>query len=148
MSTPTTIDEFICFALYKASHATSQAYREVLAPWNITYTQYLALVVLGAGERTVSELGAELGLDSGTLSPLLRRLESRELVVRERATHDERVVLVSLTDHGRATRAELISAVACLVPALTSPGDLPSFMSGLREITAGMRELTTARRAR
>jgi DNA-binding MarR family transcriptional regulator len=72
MPAPATLDEFVCFAMYTASHATTQAYREVLKPWKLTYPQYLAMVVLATGERTVSGLGEELGLDSGTLSPLLR----------------------------------------------------------------------------
>lgn len=67
MPAPATLDEFVCFAMYTASHATTQAYREVLKPWKLTYPQYLAMVVLATGERTVSGLGEELGLDSGTL---------------------------------------------------------------------------------
>ena len=76
------LDDFVCFAMYTASHATTQAYREVLKPWRLTYPQYLAMVVLATGERSVGELGEELGLDSGTLSPLLRRLDERGLVAR------------------------------------------------------------------
>lgn len=145
--TDTPLDDFVCFALYQASHATSQAYREVLSPWRLTYPQYLTLVVLATGERTVSALGQEVGLDSGTLSPMLRRLDERGLVARRRDLADERVVLVSLTDQGRATRTELTEAVGCLVPAfLTSSDDLVGLTRSLREITGRMRELTATHR--
>ena len=100
--TPQTLDDFVCFAMYTASHAMTQAYREVLKPWKLTYPQYLAMVVLATGERSVGELGDELNLDSGTLSPLLRRLDDRGLVVRRRDESDDRVVRVSLTEAGRA----------------------------------------------
>jgi len=137
------LDSMACFALYSASNAVGQAHRAALAPWNLTYTQYLALVVLADATAglTVSELGARLGLDSGTLSPLLRRLESRGLVSRERRSADERVVTVSLTDAGRTTRAELAGAVACLTPAygLGSLDELHQLIASLRGIAEGMR---------
>ena len=82
----------MCFALYSAANATVQAYRQVLAPWDLTYTQFLVLVVLGGEDRTVTAIGQELGLDSGTLSPLLGRLETRGMVTRRRQDRDERVV--------------------------------------------------------
>lgn len=140
MRTP--VDDFVCFAMYTASHATTQAYREVLKPWKLTYPQYLALVVLAAGERTVGELGAELALDSGTLSPLLRRLEARGLVARRRDSDDERVVRVSLTESGRATRLAVIEAAGCLVPAFLDSGrSLADLLAQLSAITANMRAL-------
>ena len=138
------LDAFVCFAMYTASHATTQAYREVLKPWNLTYPQYLALVVLATGERTVSELGAELSLDSGTLSPLLRRLEARELVARRRDTDDERVVRVSLTDAGREVHAAVIAAAGCLVPAFVDSGrSLADLLAQLAAITENMRALAS-----
>ncbi|WP_405371839.1 MULTISPECIES: MarR family winged helix-turn-helix transcriptional regulator [unclassified Microbacterium] len=101
-------DDMVCFGVYSASHAFTQAYRRVLAPWKLTYPQYLAVVSLAdRGPRSVKELGEELFLDSGTLSPLLRRLENRGLVSRERARSDDRIVEISLTDDGRALRREL-----------------------------------------
>ena len=100
------IDDQICFALYAASRALTTRYRELLAPLDLTYPQYLAMVVLWEGnEVSVARLGERLFLDSGTLSPLLRRLESRGLVSRSRSTSDERSVLVSLTADGDALRA-------------------------------------------
>ncbi|MCT9002533.1 MarR family winged helix-turn-helix transcriptional regulator [Microbacterium memoriense] len=144
----TALDDFVCFAMYTASHATTQAYREVLKPWRLTYPQYLAMVVLATGERTVSELGDEMSLDSGTLSPLLRRLDDRGLVARRRDTDDERVVRVRLTDEGRTVHAAVMDAVGCLVPAfLGGGGDLPELLRQLGAITDSMRELAATHRA-
>ncbi|WP_074318796.1 MarR family winged helix-turn-helix transcriptional regulator [Micromonospora cremea] len=100
----------VCFALYAASRALTDVYRPILDRFGLTYPQYLVLLVLW--ERpddapTVSELGAELRLDSGTLSPLLKRLEGAGLVVRQRSARDERRVEVSLTEQGRALRQQV-----------------------------------------
>lgn len=101
-------DEMVCLAVHSAARATTQAYRALLAPWGLTYTQYVVLVVLWTeGERTVSDLGERLQLDSGTLSPLLRRMETAGLLVRERRDRDERVVTVALTERGLELRQEL-----------------------------------------
>ncbi len=102
------IDGMLCFALYAASRATTQAYRRILKPWGLTYPQYLVLIELWEREpRTVGELGDDLALDSGTLSPLLSRLEKLGHVARTRSSDDARVVSISLTAQGRALRAEL-----------------------------------------
>lgn len=100
----------VCFALYAASRSLTDVYRPILDEFGLTYPQYLVLLVLW--ERpddapTVSELGAELRLDSGTLSPLLKRLEGAGLVVRRRSARDERRVEVGLTEQGRALREQL-----------------------------------------
>ncbi|MEV1144963.1 MarR family transcriptional regulator [Micromonospora sp. NPDC049799] len=109
----------VCFALYAASRALTDVYRPVLDGFGLTYPQYLVLLVLWerdardsgrdaqareADGLTVSELGAALRLDSGTLSPLLKRLEAAGLVVRRRSVRDERRVEVGLTAEGRALR--------------------------------------------
>lgn len=144
MRTGPKLDELVCFAIYSAANATSQAYRQVLAPWNLTYTQYLVLVVLAESDRTVSALGAELGLDSGTLSPLLRRLEARGLVARVRRDRDERVVTATLTEQGRSVQQSVAEAVGCLGPAfLSASGDLPGLIRQLREVSHAMKNLTT-----
>ncbi|GLY20571.1 putative transcriptional regulator, MarR family protein [Micromonospora sp. NBRC 101691] len=103
----------VCFALYTASRAVTDVYRPILDRLGLTYPQYLVLLVLWERDAapTVSELGTELRLDSGTLSPLLKRLEGAGLVVRRRAARDERRVEVELTDAGRALREP-----ACDVP--------------------------------
>ena len=89
MDAPTDIlslEQQICFALYNASRALTSRYRELLEPLGLTYPQYLSMLVLWeTGSATVSELGERLHLDSGTLSPLLRRLEANGLIRRERS---------------------------------------------------------------
>jgi len=102
------LDEQICFALYSASRAITATYRDLLAPFGLTYPQYLVLLVLWEdGTTSVSGLGRRLQLDSGTLSPLLRRLEATGLVERSRSRADERSVVVALTPAGDALRAEV-----------------------------------------
>jgi len=104
----------LCFAVYSLERQFGQAYRELLAPWGLSYTQYLALIALWNDEQlTVGRLGELLGLDSGTLSPLLKRLEARGFVSRSRAADDERVVTLALTDAGAALRDELADVPRC-----------------------------------
>lgn len=101
-----TLEVQICFALYSASRAVTARYRELLDPLGITYPQYLVLLVLWeTGESTVNGLGERLALESGTLSPLLRRLETAGLVTRSRSVEDERVVRVALTPTGTQLRS-------------------------------------------
>src|ERR1700712_2247448 len=92
------LDEQICFALYSASRALTSRYRELLEPLELTYPQYLVLLVLWeSGSTSVKGLGARVHLDSGTLSPLLRRLEVSGHITRSRLATDERSVLIELT---------------------------------------------------
>lgn len=101
----TTLDDLLCFDLYAASRAVTARYRPLLEPLGLTYPQYLVMVVLWEGTPvTMSELGARLHLDSGTLSPLVRRLQDDGLVAKRRRTEDERSVEISLTAQGRALR--------------------------------------------
>lgn len=96
------LDQHLCFALYSASRAMTAAYRPILAEMKLTYPQYLVLLVLWDEDRvTVGQLGERLQLDSGTLSPLLKRLEANGFVRRERSLDDERLVEVTLTEDGR-----------------------------------------------
>ncbi|MET0991834.1 MAG: MarR family transcriptional regulator [Lacisediminihabitans sp.] len=96
------VTDQICFALYSASRALTARYRELLAPLGLTYPQYLVLMALWQEEPlSVTALGDRLDLDSGTLSPLLRRLDAAGLVERRRSPSDERSVLVHLTAAGR-----------------------------------------------
>src|SRR5260221_2743933 len=98
---PVSLDKLTCFALYTAARAVISAYRPLLDEVGLTYPQYLVLLVLWQrGPQPVKALGAALHLDSGTLSPLLKRLETAGLVRRERQTGDERSVLVTLTASG------------------------------------------------
>src|SRR3954462_7215683 len=91
------LDNQVCFALYSASLAMTKLYKPLLDPLRLTYPQYLAMLVLWEGDGlTVSELGQRLQLDSGTLTPLLKRLEGSGFVQRLRDTADERRVLLRL----------------------------------------------------
>lgn len=97
----------LCFAVYSAAHAFNRAYKPLLDRFGLTYPQYLVLLTLWQQDRmTVKRIGEELGLDSGTLSPLLKRLEAAGYVRRVRDAADERQVIVSLTDGGRELKAE------------------------------------------
>ena len=96
------IDRQLCFAVYSASHAFTRAYRQLLAPLGLTYPQYLVMLVLWERDGIrVKEIGAALFLDSGTLTPLLKRLEMLGLVRRVRDDQDERQVSILLTKIGR-----------------------------------------------
>ncbi|WP_079921740.1 MarR family winged helix-turn-helix transcriptional regulator [Mycobacterium sp. AT1] len=145
------VDRQLCFALYSASRAMTAAYRPALTEMNLTYPQYLVLLVLweattDKGRVTVGQLGERLQLDSGTLSPLLKRLEANGFVRRERSRDDERLVEVTLTESGRSLEsraqciperlfastgmteqdaADLRDAVRRLTDALTAPPDAP-----------------------
>jgi len=99
------LDGQLCFALYAASMAMTKRYKPLLAPLGLTYPQYIVLLVLWEGDGMgVSQLGDRLQLDSGTLTPLLKRLESAGLLQRLRDAADERRVLLRLTPAGRALR--------------------------------------------
>jgi len=101
------LDDQLCFALYHASRALTRAYAPLLEPLGLTYPQYLALLVLWERDGvTVKALGERLALDSGTLTPLLKRLAHQGLVSRKRGEDDERVVRIHLTASGRALRAK------------------------------------------
>jgi DNA-binding MarR family transcriptional regulator len=103
---PLLLDEQLCFALYSASRAMTRTYAPLLEPLGLTYPQYVVLLVLWERDGVpVHEIGARLALDSGTLTPLLKRLERQGLVERRRGSDDERVVRIHLTAAGRALRA-------------------------------------------
>ncbi|WP_043684807.1 MarR family winged helix-turn-helix transcriptional regulator [Streptomyces xylophagus] len=112
------LDEQLCFALYAAQRALTAAYRPLLEELELTYPQYLVLLVLWErGESTVKDLATALRLDYGTLSPLLKRLETAGLVHRERAAHDERSVLVACTERGTALRERAARVPGALLAA-------------------------------
>lgn len=106
-TSPLDLDNQLCFALYRASHSVVRAYKTELDQLGLTYPQYLVMLALWQTDEPqgVGQLGDLLGLDSGTLTPVLRRLEQRGLVVRRRDEHDERRRLIGLTDDGRDLRA-------------------------------------------
>lgn len=102
---PLLLDQQLCFALYAANLAMGKVYRKLLAELDLTYPQYLVMLVLWERDGlTVSEIGARLYLDSATLTPLLKRLAATGLLVRERSTQDERQVMISLTAKGHSLK--------------------------------------------
>jgi DNA-binding MarR family transcriptional regulator len=104
---PLSLDAQLCFLLYGSTHAMVKFYKPVLDPLGLTYPQYLAMLVLWeTDDVTVSALGERLGLDSGTLTPLLRRLADKGLLTRVRDAADERRVRVQLSDAGRALKQQ------------------------------------------
>lgn len=138
------VDSLVCFALYAASRTTTQAYRVLLDPWDLTYPQYLALVTLWSdGDQTVSGLGEALQLDSGTLSPMLARMENAGYVTRERRADDERVVTVSLTPRGREMRDELAHVPRCIAvgSGIADADSAHELIRALQQLTVAMRDL-------
>lgn len=130
------LDNQVCFALYSASLAMTKLYKPLLETVGLTYPQYLVMLVLWEQDGvTVSELGERLFLDSGTLTPLLKRLETSGLIARIRDAQDERRVRISLTAPGRALRDKaeaippcVLEASQCTVPELTAlTGQLKTF---------------------
>ncbi len=103
------LDRQLCFPLYACSREVVKSYKPYLDAIGLTYTQYVTMMVLWEDEKaTVKELGARLHLDSGTLTPLLKRLEADGLVTRTRSTRDERNLIVELTGAGKALRDQAI----------------------------------------
>jgi MarR family transcriptional regulator, organic hydroperoxide resistance regulator len=112
------LDNQLCFALYSTSLAMTKLYKPLLEDLGLTYPQYLAMLVLWEADGiTVSSLGERLYLDSGTLTPLLKRMESAGLVARIRSIDDERRVHISLTAAGRRLKARASKVPGCVVSA-------------------------------
>ncbi|ACL05354.1 transcriptional regulator, MarR family [Desulfatibacillum aliphaticivorans] len=106
------LDNQLCFLLYACSRGVTRTYRPLLAELDITYPQYLVMLVLWEEDGpSIKSLGRRLYLDSGTLTPLLKRLEASGLIVRKRSSEDERIVKVFLTDKGKAMKER-----ACAIP--------------------------------
>lgn len=138
------VDTLVCFALYAANRTTTQAYRALLEPFDLTYPQYISLVTLWVdGEQTVKSLGEALQLDSGTLSPMLARMEAAGYVTRSRTSRDERVVTVSLTERGVALREELAHVPRCIAAGagFTDADDARELIDALHRLTDAMKDL-------
>ena len=109
------LGDFLCFAIYAAGHAFNRLYKPLLEPLGLTYPQFRVRVALWEEDgQTVGELGDKLTLESSTLTPLLKRMESQGLVARRRDPADERQVRISLTDQGRALKEQARTIPACL----------------------------------
>ena len=122
------LDNQICFAIYSAAHAFNRVYKPLLDRLGLTYPQYLAMLVLWERDGVpVKEIGERLFLDSGTLTPLLKRLESAGLVKRTRSTEDERQVLIAFTAQGQALKdkarsmpSSILAASECSIAELSA----------------------------
>jgi DNA-binding MarR family transcriptional regulator len=133
------LDQQICFSLHAASRAFNGVYRVILKDLGLTYPQYLVMLVLWEhGDLPVKKLGEHLRLDSGTLSPLLKRLEATGLVRRERSTRDERSVEVRLSEEGAALRERALQVPRRIAAATGFDVD------EIRELRTRLDELTTA----
>ena len=125
------LDNQICFAIYSTAHAFNRVYKPLLDHLGLTYPQYLAMLVLWERDGVpVKDIGARLFLDSGTLTPLLKRLEKAQLIKRTRSSADERQVLIALTPQGQALREKakavpmgILSASACTVGEMAAMKD-------------------------
>ncbi|WLU15789.1 MarR family winged helix-turn-helix transcriptional regulator [Brucella abortus] len=114
--------DMLCFAVYSTANALSRAYQPILAPLDLTYPQFLVMLVLWERDDcTVSEIGARLNLDSGTLTPLLKRLEAAGRITRRRDPRDERQVRITLTDEGRKLRGQAESVPEQIMCATGQP---------------------------
>jgi len=125
------LDNQICFAIYSAAHAFNRVYKPLLDRLGLTYPQYLAMLVLWERDGVpVKEIGERLFLDSGTLTPLLKRLETAGLIKRTRSRQDERQVLIALTPQGQALKdrartvpLSILAASQCSVAELSDARD-------------------------
>ncbi|MDP1741357.1 MarR family winged helix-turn-helix transcriptional regulator [Polaromonas sp.] len=129
------LDNQLCFALYSTSLAMTRLYKPLLDELGLTYPQYLAMLVLWEKDGlTVSELGERLYLDSGTLTPLLKRLESSGLVSRLRDVADERRVHITLTPAGRKLKAQVAKIPGCILSA--SQCSIPELITLTQQVQA------------
>lgn len=134
------LDKQLCFALYSTSLTMTKLYKPVLARLGLTYPQYLVMLALWeSSPQTVSDLGARLFLDSGTLTPLLKRMQTSGWITRDRDAADERRVRVGLTDSGRALREratriprDVARAARC------SPGEITDLTRRLQQLRAAI----------
>ena len=118
------LDNQLCFLIYRLQRSITDRYRPILAEIGLTYPQYLVMLALWESKRlTVSQLGDRLSLDSGTLSPLLKRLEAVAFIQRKRSTVDERSVEISLTARGRALRRQALAVPPAIGECFASSAD-------------------------
>jgi MarR family transcriptional regulator, organic hydroperoxide resistance regulator len=130
------LEDFLCFAIYSANLAYGRAYKSLLEPLGLTYTQYITIVALSQhGPQTVSSLGEKLFLESNTLTPMLKKLEEMGYLQRRRDPADERQVRVELTDAGRELRGKLRN-----VNLLAASGLAPEDFSRLQKGVVALRD--------
>ncbi|ATZ62414.1 MULTISPECIES: MarR family winged helix-turn-helix transcriptional regulator [Acinetobacter] len=132
------LDHQVCFLVYSTNLALNQLYRKILAPLGLTYPQYLVMLVLWEKDGvTVSEIGEKLFLESSTLTPLLKKLQSHGLLNRERSTLDERQVIISLTEEGQQLKLKAVDIPLQIAQAsecnLDTLAELKALLSTLRD---------------
>ncbi|MGW0162232.1 MarR family winged helix-turn-helix transcriptional regulator [Mycobacterium sp. NPDC003323] len=133
------LSDFLCFAVYSANLAYGKAYKPTLDALGITYTQYLVIVALWEEDhQTVSGLGDKLFLESNTLTPILKRLETMGYLTRRRSTQDERQVVISLTDVGRALREQGLEMDLVAATGL-EPDELRAMQKGITKLRDNLR---------
>lgn len=134
------LDQMLCFAVYKAEQAFNRVYRQALEPLGLTYPQFLAMRLLWSeGSLSVGEISERLGLDSGTVTPLLKRLSLMGLVKKSRRADDERRVDIFLTDEGRALEAKSEAVMQCIARAVAVDGEEGADMlSTINRLTANL----------
>ena len=139
---PLSLDNQLCFSLYAAAHAIKKAYRPLLDELGLTYPQYLVLIVLWRTDALkVSDIGLRLALDSGTLTPVLKRLEVAGLVTRSRRVQDEREVEIALTEAGRGMRERAIGVRCRIVEQLRmSDAEIAALRGELNAVMATLNE--------
>lgn len=137
------LDQQICFPLYAASNIVTRLYRPLLAELGLTYAQYLVMLCLWQeSPQTVSQLGHALHLDTGTLTPLLKRLEQRGLIVRRRAEEDERRVRVAPSESGMALRDKARCIPEAMVRQLPmATDDVAALRAHLQQFVAALAEI-------
>ena len=143
------LEQQLCFAIYSTMHAINKAYQPLLESLGLTYPQYLAMLVLWeGGEVTVKQLGERLFLDSGTLTPLLKRLEAMSLIHRARDPKDERRVRVTLTEKGKSLHRHAQRVPGQIAAAMgRPPEDLKAVRKELRRIRNALLETRAAKPA-
>lgn len=138
---PERVDEHICFGLYSTSHAMLRAYTPLLKPLGLTYPQYIVLTALWeADEQTVKALSEKVFLDPGTLTPLLKRMETQGLVTRTRSSQDERKVFIGLTKAGRELKDHAPEITKCIIE---KTGIAPAKLGELLDTLVAMRARLT-----
>ncbi len=143
MSGQLNLENQLCFRLYKLNKSLTKLYAPLLKKLGLTYPQYLVMLVMWQNNKAISikEIGDQLELDTGTLSPLLKRMEKLDLVKRTRSAHDERLVFIELTSHGKhiKVKAKLIPAKLFALTGL-SKSELIQLQQSLDELLSNTKE--------
>lgn len=142
------LDNQLCFALYVCSKEVIKKYKPLLEPLGLTYTGYIALLALWENDNaTVKELGERLYLDSGTLTPVLKKLESAGYIERRRGEKDERTVRIILTKEGEALKEKAICVPSSLISSISgenfSQNEASELLSMLKKLAAMLENNTS-----